>query len=402
MLEGDLFRGVDNNTEINPDVATQSLVYSPSHFNTLAGNVTGEWHRTFRGSRELKLQSYYDYADRPSPQISRVETRTWDTELQYDFTAGRVHNFSVGAGERLIFDKTGSGGEVIFNPAQLTYVNLNTFAQDEMHFAHDKLLLTAGAKLEYNHFGGRAMEPSVSLMWLPTKRDSIWISFARSVRTPSLVDIGVDTAFETYPASSATGGLPLLTYTGGSPDFSAELVKDVQAGYRGQISRVFSLDLGAFYDGYSSLRSFAPGSPVFASEPLPHVALTGYAANGASAVGKGAEGSLAWQLLPFWKVEGSYTYTLINQWLNSSDPRGSVLDASGVKEPPRSEWRLQSYINLSKTWELDSFLYWTGVASPVNLYGPDVSLPAYTRLDIRLGYKPRPHWQLSLAGQNLL
>jgi iron complex outermembrane receptor protein len=79
-----------------------------------------------------------------------------------------------------------------------------------------------------------------------------------------------------------------------------------------------------------------------------------------------------------------------------------VLDASGVKEPPRSEWRLQSYINLSKTWELDSFLYWTGVASPVNLYGPDVSLPAYTRLDIRLGYKPRPHWQLSLAGQNLL
>jgi iron complex outermembrane receptor protein len=29
-------------------------------------------------------------------------------------------------------------------------------------------------------------------------------------------------------------------------------------------------------------------------------------------------------------------------------------------------------------------------------------MPAYARLDIRLGYKPGPHWQLSLAGQNLL
>jgi len=160
--------------------------------------------------------------------------------------------------------------------------------------------------------------------------------------------------------------------------------------------------LAVFYDRYSSLRTFAPGSPVFASEPSPHLDATGYTANGASAVGKGAEGSLAWQVLPSWKVEGSYTYNLISQWLNSSAPPGSVLDTSGGKQPPRTEWRLQSYVNLSKTWELDTFLYWSGVASPVNIYGPDVSIPAYARLDVRFGYKVSPHWQLSLAGQNLL
>ena len=402
MVEGDLFRGVDNNTGINPSVATQGEVYVPAQFNTLAGNVNGEWRRTFGESRELKIQSYYDYANRPNPQISELVTRTWDTELQYDFKAGRIHNFSAGAGERLIFEKISSGGEVTFNPAQLTYVNLNAFAQDEMHFAHDKLLLTAGAKLEYNHFGGRGMEPSVNLVWLPTKRHSLWMSSARALRTPSLFDIAVDDPFRISPASAATGGLPLLYYTAGSPSFTSELLKDVQAGYRAQISSSFSVDLAVFYDRYSSLRTFAPGSPVFASEPSPHLDATGYTANGASAVGKGAEGSLAWQVLPSWKVEGSYTYNLISQWLNSSAPPGSVLDTSGGKQPPRTEWRLQSYVNLSKTWELDTFLYWSGVASPVNIYGPDVSIPAYARLDVRFGYKVSPHWQLSLAGQNLL
>ena len=402
MLEGDLFRGVDNNTGINPDVATQSQINGPANFNTLAGNVNGEWRHTFSQNRELKIQSYYDYANRPIPQISELVTRTWDTELQYNLKAGSVHNFSVGGGERLIFEKVSSGGEVTFNPSQLTYVNLNAFAQDEMHFAHDKLLLTAGAKLEDNHFGGLAVEPSVNLMWLPTKRHSVWISAARSLRTPSLFDEAVDSPFTIIPASAATGGLPVLDHTGGSPGFSAEVLKDVQAGYRSQLSKTFTLDLAVFYDRYSSLRTFAPGSPVFASEPLPHLDVTGYVANGASAVGKGAEGSLAWQVLPSWKLEASYTYNLINQWLNPADPRGSVLDTSGGKEPPRSEWRLQSYINLSKTWELDSFLYWTGVASPVNLLGPDIFIPAYTRLDVRLGYKVGPGWQLSLAGQNLL
>jgi iron complex outermembrane receptor protein len=402
MLEGDLFRGVDNNTGINPSLQTQSLAYTPAHFNTLAGNITGEWRRTFGENRELKIQSYFDYANRPNPQILDLETRTWDTQLQYDFTAGQVHNFSVGGGERLIFEKVSSGGVVNFNPAQLSYVNLNAFAQDEMHFAHDKLLFTAGAKLEYNHFGGRAAEPSVNLMWLPTKRHSIWISSARSLRTPSLFDEAVDAPFKIYPASSATGGLPVLFNIAGSPNFSSELVKDVQAGYRSQLSKAFSLDLTVFYDRYSNLRSFVVGSPVFALNPSPQLDVAGHTGNGASAVGKGAEGSMAWQVMPFWKLEGSYTYNLVNQWLNSSAPAGTQPDLGGSKEPPRSDWRLQSYLNLSKTWELDSFLYWTGKASPINTYGSYINIPAYTRFDVRFGYKVGPHWQLSLAGQNLL
>jgi iron complex outermembrane receptor protein len=60
-------------------------------------------------------------------------------------------------------------------------------------------------------------------------------------------------------------------------------------------------------------------------------------------------------------------------------------------------------VNLSKSWKLDTFLYWTSQAIPAVVTElPNVPVPAYTRLDVRLGYKAGRHCQLSLAGQNLL
>jgi iron complex outermembrane recepter protein len=400
MLEGDLFRGVENNTGINPSVATRDIVESPAHFETSAGNLTGELRRRLGETGELRLQSSFDFADRPEPQASEVETRTWDTELQYDFKVGNVNNLSVGGGERLIANKVSPGGEVTFSPTQLTYANLNAFVQDEMHFAHDALLVTVGAKLEHNHFGGRGLEPSANMLWMPTKQHSLWISAARPLRTPSLFEIGVDAPYTIYPASAATGGLPILSRIDGSAAFSAESVKDFEAGYRGQMSKTFSTDLTVFYDQLSNVRSFIAGNPVFDPSPVPHLEVVALTGNGAASTAKGAEGSIAWQVLPEWKLQGSYTYDIVNSWLSSSAVPGSVY--AGGKQPSRNKWGLQSYVSLSRSWTLDSFLYWTSQASPQNTFGPDILVPSYTRLDIRLGYKAGRHWQLGLAGQNLL
>ena len=105
-------------------------------------------------------------------------------------------------------------------------------------------------------------------------------------------------------------------------------------------------------------------------------------------------------VLKRWKLEGSYTYNAVDASLSLTALPGSV--SAGGKEPSRNKWRLQSYVNLSKTWKLDSFLYWTSQASPTNNYGPEVVVPSYARLDVRLGYQAGRRWQLSLAGQNLL
>jgi iron complex outermembrane receptor protein len=400
ILEGGLFRASENDTGTGISLATQNVVETPSHFDSLAANLTGEWRRRFGETGELRLQSYYDYADRPQPQASKAAVGTFDTELQYDFKAGHVHNFSLGGGERLISENVVTPDEFVFHPAQLTYSNLNAFAQDEMHFAHDALVFTLGAKLEHNHFGGWGTEPSANLMWMPAKRHSLWISAARSRRTPSLFEMAVESPGNVYPASAATGGLPVDSTFGPSPGFSTESVNDFEAGYRVQLSKKFSADVALFYDQYADVRSIVFGIPVLAFTPVPHLDVTGANSNGVAATGKGGEASIAWQVLPEWKLEGSYSYIVIDSWLTSSAPSGSTNEIG--KAPSRNQWRLQSYVNLSKSWKLDSFLYWTGRGDPSNTYGPDILVPAYTRLDLRLGYRVSHHWQVSLAGQNLL
>jgi iron complex outermembrane receptor protein len=268
-----------------------------------------------------------------------------------------------------------------------------------MHFADDAVLLTVGAKLENNHFSGWGYEPSASLLWTPRQHHSLWISAARSLRTPSLFDVEAQGPFAVSPGSAATGGLPVFVSFIPSPAFSTETVKDFEAGYRAQLSKKFSADLTAFYNQYSNIRSATSTAPVLARTPRPHLNVTDLTTNYAAAVGKGAEGSIAWQVLPAWKLEGSYTYNAINGWVDSSAPPSII---AGLKPPSRNKWRLQSYVNLSKSWKLDTFLYWSSAGDPLNYYTYDVPVPSYMRLDIRLGYKVTPHWQLSLAGQNLL
>ncbi|HWE52033.1 MAG TPA: TonB-dependent receptor [Bryobacteraceae bacterium] len=400
MLEGDLFRAGENEMGVSPSLATQIVVYAPAQFNSFAGNLTGEWRRRFGSRGELRISSYFDYANRPEPQASRVATGTWDTAARYDFTAGHIHNISVGTGQRLISDKI-SSGSVTFSPAQLTYSGLNAFAQDEMHFADDAVLFTVGAKLERNHFAGWGTEPSANLLWTPKKHHGLWISAARSLRTPSLFEDAVSAPFAVLSGSPATGGLPVLASFDGSPMFSSESVRDFEAGYRVQVSKIFSADLTGFYDQFSSIRSFVTGNPVFVAAAIPYLTLAETVSNGAAATGKGVEASVAWQVRTGWKLEGSYTYNLIDPGLSASAPPGSI--DGGGKVPSRNKWRLQSYLNFSKAWQLDTFFYWTSAASPVTTAGlPDVFVPSYARLDIRLGYKPARNWQISLAGQNLL
>lgn len=399
-LTGDLFRAAENETGVYLSLPTQSVVESPSSFDTNADNITGELRRHIGETGELRVQTYYDYVDRPEPQAPKVVTHTWDTEIQYDFKAKHLHNISIGAGERLIDARIVAGQGLDFSPSGLTYSNADAFAQDEMHFLHDTLLFTIGAKLEHNHFGGWGTEPSANLLWMPSKHNSIWISTARSLRTPTQFDRSVQYPFSIYPASPATEGLPILVQIDGSPTFAPESVKDYEVGYRTQVTKKISLDLTAFYDQYSSLRSWLTTAPAFEFSTVPYLQLAESEGNFGRAVGKGAEASAAWEVLRAWKLEGSYTYNSVNPYFDSSAPTGSI-DAGG-KLPSHNKWRLQSYVNLSKAWKFDEFLYWTSQASPTNTYGPNIPVPSYLRFDLRLGYKINRQWDLSLAGQNLL
>ena len=400
MLEGELFRASETETGIYLSVPAQSVVQEASQFQSVAGNLTGEWRRHVGETGEVRVQAYFDYVNRPEPQATRVATDIWDTELQYDVRKARIHNLSMGAGERLISARVDATQGLAFSPAGSTYSNANAFLQDEMHFFHDSLLVTAGAKLEYNHFGRWGTEPSANAIWMPSKRQSVWVSAARSLRTPTQFEHSVQYPFTVYPGSQATGGLPILVQINGSASFAPESVRDFEAGYRTQVSKTFSLDLTGFYDQFAGVRSWIAPAPVFMFNTVPFLQVTESEGNGARAIGKGGEAAVAWEVSRSWKLEGSYTYSIVDPYLSATAPAGSI-DAGG-KLPSHNKWRVQSYVNLSKVWKLDSFLYWTSQASPTNTYGPNIPVPSYLRLDVRIGYKVNRKWELSLAGQNLL
>ena len=75
---------------------------------------------------------------------------------------------------------------------------------------------------------------------------------------------------------------------------------------------------------------------------------------------------------------------------SSTDPTGVELEG----DTPRHQFHLRSRMNLPYHLELDTTLYFVSAlkSQPVR---------SYTRFDLRLGWRPTDHLELSLVGQNL-
>ena len=64
------------------------------------------------------------------------------------------------------------------------------------------------------------------------------------------------------------------------------------------------------------------------------------------------------------------------------------------RQSPRHQYQLRSNLDISRKLQFDAAAYYTGAL-------PNPQAPAYTRLDARLGYRPRDNFEVSLSGQNL-
>src|SRR5262249_1136127 len=72
-----------------------------------------------------------------------------------------------------------------------------------------------------------------------------------------------------------------------------------------------------------------------------------------------------------------------------------------VSMTPRNQWKVQSYLNISKTVQFDAFAFTQSSVITPDDYGVR-QLDPHTRVDLRLGWKISAMWELSLSGQDLL
>ncbi|HEY0512604.1 MAG TPA: TonB-dependent receptor [Thermoanaerobaculia bacterium] len=336
-------------------------------------NLLGRWSHDYSADSGSNLQVYYDYTHRKIPEWFEEHRHTLDIDYQHRLRAGSRQEVVFGGGFRVTHDQVGNSAGVAFLPDRVTENLFSAFAQDEIAL-EKHVRLTVGTKLEHNHWTGFEVQPSVRLAWVPDDRRTLWGAISRAVRTPTRYD--EDIVFYT-PAHT-----PILE---GSSDFLSEELLAYEVGYRVQPRTGMVFDISTYYNVYDHLRSYEPAA---APAVFPYSFR-----NRLSADTWGFEARASLQAASWWRLHAAYAFLdkILSLDPASYDPTGGKLEGND----PRSRFLVRSQMDLPAGLELDGTLRYMGrLPSPV--------VPAYTELDLRLGWQAAAGLDLSLVGQNLL
>lgn len=366
MIQGEIYDG----DTASSAVATGSTV--------AGGHVLARWERELSADSSLHFQAYYDRTERVLSLLSEYRN-TFDFEAQHRFVLGERNHMQWGAGYRITGDQTFGSRAVTFTPSDSVDHLLNFFVQDEITLAPETLALIVGTKVEHNDYTGFEVQPTARLSWQPVRHHSFWASVSRAVHSPSRA---------TGDATLTSGGPPGLTTVvrGSSVEKSEELLA-FELGWRAQLHPKFSTDLALFYNDYNRLHAF---DGRFSTPPPTVMFISDNAMDGQS---YGGELSLNWQPLVWWRWQASYS--LIQMHLQN----GSVLPDSTFSyrssDNHQQQFFLRSSVDLPHGFEFDTLLNYQDSL-------PGQGIPAYTRLDFRLGWKYRDRFEASVVLQNAL
>ena len=387
-LQGDAYAGEMNSLGTYTDTTGGGLtpVSIRLPFVMSGQNVLGRWKHEQSEDARLELQMYFDRTHQAQPRL--LETRnTFDIDLQQSFQLGNRNQFIVGGGYRVSSDHLSDNFDISFTKRHRSLQLFSAFIQDELILVPDRLRLTLGSKFEHNDFTGFETQPSARLIWTPTPHHSVWTAMSRAVRTPSRAERDVRLNFVVDPA-------PAVLSIVGNPQLRSEELIAYELGYRVQPCQKLSLDVTAFYNAYDHMRIV----PFFSSglDPsIPAAALVNIVRMGNFSQGEvyGSEFSATWNPTDFWRLRPSYSYLSIRMHRDAGV--GDASDESEEKASPTHQFSLQSSIDFPAHVQWDTIVrYMDRIQSP--------NIPAYTALDMRLSWRPKPWMEWTIVGQNLL
>ena len=352
------------------------------------GNVLARWSHAFSSSSDIAVQSYYDRSERNSAVFSEYREK-FDVDFQHHLALGNRHDVVWGLGVRNSDDSTVGSLGVSFNPANYNQTLLNIFAQDQIMLVHDRVYLTLGTKLENNTFTGTEIQPNGRLLWTPDDRHSLWVALSRAVRLPSRADTGLRANLAAFPGKG--GSLNLLSVLG-NPDFRSEELLAHELGYRIQPSKRLFVDVATFYNRYDSLLTLEPAAAFLESNPSPsHLVIPVRPDNKMHGKSYGAEVAANFNVTSRWKLSSGYTWLRLRLHPDASSNDSTAESAEG--NSPSHQWVLRSQLTLPSNFEFDTTWYFVSKLANQNV-------PAYNRLDARLGWRFSEGLDFSLGIQN--
>ncbi|MEK7408086.1 MAG: TonB-dependent receptor [Acidobacteriota bacterium] len=360
------------------------------------GNLLARWRRVFSSRSQMALQVYYDRASR-AEAVNAETITTWDVDFQHRYRLGARHDLQWGVEGRFMSDYLPARPMRIFTPEREHWPLFSGFFQDEVSLVEGRLYLTLGTKLERNFHTGGDVQPGAQLLWNLNRNNTLWASVSRAARPPSRMNRDIRLNLTAMPGF---GGMPNVVSAFGNEDFRSESLRAHELGYRFQTKR-FSADLTAFYNVYNRLESTRALTPFVEQTPEPvHLVLPITFGNDVKGKGYGAELAAAWNVADRWKLSGNYSWLRLR--LRAAGTAPLLEPGRGEKDSPEHQAHLRSYLDLPKHLSFDAALYRVGsLPAPGGLLARPV-VPAYTRVDTRLGWRPTPKLELSLAVENLL
>ena len=384
-VEGDVFTLGRHDYVGYPLIIGATMDFVKDDTSGSGGFLLGRWTRTNSAGNESSLQLTFD-----------------KNQIDYPFLGGTLNNLTIdyqkrfetsdrnevywGVGFQHYWDSTYSERFAGFQPASDRYFLGDAVLRDEFQLIPNRLLASAGMRVDYTSYSRFDFQPSLRFLYTPSARQSLWTALSRAVRVPSRVDRGL----AADEGDIMFGELPIEEHLSGSNSIRPEVENSLEFGYRFQSGQHWSADLATFWSYYTSLVAVAVpqqiqiqvlnGLPVFFVEAV--------AANAATARSYGAEASATWQVKAAWRLRPSYSY--LDDAPRLSPNHMWMQDTSSY----RHQGAIRSQYDLSHRWQLDL----TARAQSRNTVW---NLPGAVLFDARLGWRPSRDNEFSVGVQDL-
>lgn len=369
MVQGNLYDGAIGQPEPG-SIAISGVNLALDTIPVSGLNLTTRWDHRLPDASDLSLQLYYDRTKRTVPPTFSESLDIVDVQFQHTLRPIGIHAPVWGVNYRYSMDRTATSPVFAFLPEKVNQKWTSLFVQDEMSL-RDDLRIVLGARVERNPYTGNEFLPNARLAWKFSPDHLLWGAASRAVRAPSRLDR--DPFIPSTPPFLLAGG----------PDTRSEVAKVYEVGYRGQLTPRFSASFTAFRTDYDHLRTqeIAPSRTfvVFASE------MEGRA--------RGVEMWGSYQATRAWRLSAGYTR--LDTQLQIKPGSNDVNAPNAAGRDPTHTLMIRSSLDLPHQSELDaSIRHVSALANP--------TVPSYTAVDLRLGWRPHRNLELSLIGKNLL
>lgn len=387
-FQGDYYDGTAGQTQqiIAPTAPFQT--FSESDHSLTGGNALVRWTRKIDDQTDWTFQSYYDRTERYIGEVGLAEDRdTVDLDFQVRFPWRQNHSMIWGIGYRNTQDRIdNSSFQIQFVPSSQSIDIFNTYLQDQITLLDDLLFLTLGSKFSWNDYTGFEVQPTARLLYTPTKRQSVWASVSRAVRTPSRAEDSI----RLMSNPSAVPVNPTFPIVLGNQGIESEQLLAWELGIRSAPMDELFWDLAMFYHQYDDLVSVSQGTPQVDPISGQFVVPVPFG-NGVDGHSYGFELAATSQLLDNWSLRSGYSFLKLDL-----DPDPGVVDVvQGAEGDPRNQFFFHSSWDLGCNWELDL------IGRYVDVLRTEV-VPSYFEIDARIGWHLNDSMDVSLVGRNLL